>query len=343
MACVLLRAGADATDVERALYSSVARATSMTALLSEERSPLATALERELDRGDFPSIEMVRPLVSQIEELPPGLCRRLAVVPVHRDARTGRVDVAVLDPLDPHVASELEFHLEAPVRLLRAREEVMREALRGLPGSATHVAPSGPPLPLVRKAPESQEDADEPVLSLARPKQTTGRKSEAAAPKRAAPEELLVLLDAIGRATMAEELAALLVRGMAPAPTIVLSVKSGVYSGRAASPFLPSEAVKRLKLEAGTPSIVETAARAGFYLGVLPRTAIHAPLRDAFGGGEGRELYVVPVLLSSHPTLMLVSEIAVLGASVEASRRADELARAVARALERIVIEKKRG
>jgi hypothetical protein len=47
--------------------------------------------------------------------------------------------------------------------------------------------------------------------------------------------------------------------------------------------------------------------------------------------------------LSSHPTLMLVSEIAVLGASVEASRRADELARAVARALERIVIEKKRG
>jgi len=156
-------------------------------------------------------------------------------------------------------------------------------------------------------------------------------------------EPLADLIDAISRAERAEELAALLVRGMAPAPTIVLSVRSGVYSGRAASPWLRAEAAKTLKLDAGVPSVVETAARRGFYLGVLPLTPAHAPFRELLGNGDDREVYVVPVLLSGHPSLMLVSEVAPLGSSVDATRRADELSRAVGRALERIVISRKRG
>jgi len=130
---------------------------------------------------------------------------------------------------------------------------------------------------------------------------------------------------------------------MAPAPTIVLSVRSGVYSGRAASPWLRTEAAKKLKLDAGVPSVVETAARTGFYLGVLPLTPAHAPFRELFGNGDDREVYVVPVLLSGHPSLILVSELAPLGPSLDATRRADDLSRAVGRALERIVISKKRG
>jgi hypothetical protein len=207
-------------------------------------------------------------------------------------------------------------------------------------------------MPLVRKAPDAKEA--EPVLSLSRPKaaekkQTTPIPTEQSAepsPARisAEPAEPLeTVLDAISRATMAEELAALLVRGMAPAPTVVLSVRSGVYSGRAGSPWLSSEAIKKLKLDAGMPSVIETAARVGHYLGVLPLTPAHEGLRAVFGGNEDREVYVTPVMMSKHPSLMLVSEIGVLGPSVEATRRADEIARAVGHALERIVLSKKRG
>jgi hypothetical protein len=348
---VLLRAGVETAEVERVLSVSVERGTTLSSHLSEQRSKLSEALERELSRLDFPTIEMVRPLASQVALLPPGLCKRLAAVPVNRDPRSGRVDVAVLDPLDPHLAAELEFHLEAPVRLLLAREETLVAALRVM-GDGT--APSGPPMPLVRKAPEATQEGAEPVLSLSRPKasdkkQTAPLPTEPSAEPpaqeatREPAEPVATVIDAISRAAMAEELAALLVRGMAPAPTVVLSVRSGVYSGRAASPWLSAEAVRKLKLDAGVPSVIETAARNGFYLGVLPLTPAHQALRDVFGGAEEREVYVVPVLMSHHPSLMLVSEIAPLGSSVEASRRADELVRAVGHALERIVLSKKRG
>jgi len=366
---MLLRAGVDASEVERALYVALERRKTLSRFIVDERSELGVFLERELARGDFPSIEMIRPEKSLIGALPPGLCVRLGAVPVHRDARSGRVDVAVLDPFDPHLRSELEFHLEAPVRLLRASDATLLAALREL-GEPT--SPSGPPLPLVRKAPDDRDDGAEPVLSLSRPKSdrkseivpsaqrtpemppTTERTSSIEPTQRAspappapsappAPEPLADIIDAISRAERAEELAALIVRGMAPAPTIVLSVRSGVYSGRAASPWLRAEGVKKLKLDAGIPSVVETAARTGFYLGVLPLTPAHAPFRELFAGGDEREVYVVPVLMSGHPSLMIVSEVAPLGSSVDASRRADELSRAVGRALERIVLSKKRG
>jgi len=171
---MLLRAGVDASDVERALAVAVERRTTLSRLLVDERSGLVVFLERELARGDFPSIEMIRPERSLIERLPPGLCIRLGAVPVHRDTRSGRVDVAVLEPFDPHLRTELEFHLEAPVRLLHAPDETLVAALREL-GEPT--SPSGPPMPLVRKAPEGRDDGDEPVLSLSRPK-SEPRKAE---------------------------------------------------------------------------------------------------------------------------------------------------------------------
>ena len=85
--------------------------------------------------------------------MPAGLCERLAAVPVRRDVRSGRVDVAALDPLDPHIVEEFEFHLGSKVRVLRARPEALLPALG--PGTAPR-APSGPPLPLVRKPPRTE-------------------------------------------------------------------------------------------------------------------------------------------------------------------------------------------
>jgi hypothetical protein len=162
-------------------------------------------------------------------------------------------------------------------------------------------------------------------------------------PAEAKPEPVEDVVSATERAGAAEELVALLLRGMAPAPSVVLSVRSGTYSGRAASPGLSAEIAQRIKLSAGTASVVETAVRTGLYLGALPHTPAHEHLRELFGGDGEAEVYVVPVLASGHPTLVLVSQIAKLGPSVEATGRADELARAVGKALERIVLSKKRG
>jgi hypothetical protein len=370
--CVLLRSGAPEGEVERVLALAFERGTSLGRYLSEQKSPLAGVLERELSRGDHASVEMVRPLANQVSLLPPGLCQRLSAVPVNRDARSGRVDVAVLDPLDQHLLTELEFHLEAPVRLLRAREDALLSALGTLAPAA---APSGPPLPLVRKAPQLEEvgAGDEPVLSLSRPKAVTERKTtdpivirpgapdptpvsiaphtkpfapepQAKAPAAdPQPEPVEDVVSATERAGTAEELVALMLRGMAPAPSIVLSVRAGTYSGRAASPGLSADVAQKVKLTAGTASVVETAVRTGLYLGALPHTPAHAALRELFGGDGEAEVYVVPVLASGHPTLVLVSEIEKLGPSVEATGRADELSRAVGKALERIVMSKKRG
>jgi hypothetical protein len=370
--CVLLRSGAPETEVERMLALAQQRGMSLGRCLSEEGSPLAVALERELSRGDFPTIELVRPLSTQVSRLPPGFCQRLSVVPVNRDARSGRVDVAVLDPLDPHLLGELEFHLEAPVRLLRVREQGLLSALAAL---SHGTAPSGTPLPVLRQ-PSTVEDAgDEPVLRLSRPKvekkvtepilgtpepapatapaPTTepfaremtdeANPRRATAPFDAKPEPVASVVSDTERADTAEELVALLLRGMAPAPSVVLSVRAGTYSGRAASPGLSTEAAQKVRLTAGTASVIETAVRTGFYLGALPQTPAHQALRDVFGGDADAEVYVLPVLASGHPTLVLVSQIAKLGPSVEATARADELARAVGKALERIVLNKKRS
>jgi hypothetical protein len=348
--CVLLRSGAPEGEIEQVLAHAYARGTSLGRYLSEQRSPLAAALERELARADLPSIELVRPLATQVNLLPPGLCQRLGVVPVHRDARSGRVDVAVLDPLDPHLLVELEFHLDAPVRLLRARQEALTPALSAL----SSTVPSGPPLPLIRTAPQKEATgADEPVLSLSRQKaekkitepivltpSAPGTAAAVVAPPE--PEPVEVVVEATERADTAEELVALLLRGMAPAPSVVLSVRAGTYSGRAASPRLPADAAQKIRLTAGTASVVETAVRTGLYLGALPHTPAHQGLRELFGGDGEAEVYVIPVLASGHPTLVLVSEIAKLGPSMQATARADELGRAVGKALERIVLSKKR-
>jgi hypothetical protein len=371
---VLLRSGAPEAEIERMLALAHERRTTLGRYLSEQGSPLALVLERELSRGDFPTIELVRPLASQVSRLPPGLCQRLSVLPVNRDARSGRVDVAVLDPLDEHLLGELEFHLAAPVRLLRAREQGLLAALAAL---AEDAAPVDPPLPFVRKPPPPEEEVgDEPVLRLSRPKvekkitepiagipgpapssppapvtEPFAREVNAdpkpaqgtTGPLEANPEPVGNVVSDTERADTAEELVALLLRGMAPAPSVVLSVRAGTYSGRAASPGLPASAAQKVRLTAGTASVVETAVRTGLYLGALPHTPAHQALRDVFGGDGDAEVYVVPVLASGHPTLVLVSEIAKLGPSVEATARADELARAVGKALERIVMNKKRG
>lgn len=371
---LLLGAGVSESELDAALADSHSRGKSLVKVLADTRVELFESLERELTRRDVPSIEIVRPAQEHIGRLPPNLCERLSAVPVRQDPRTGRIDVAALDPVDPHLVSEFEFHLGAKVRVLRARPELLEPALAG--GVRN---PSGLPLPLVRKPPsldhrsgpqEQPTEAEpsdpsnefeeaQPVL-LTRPKSSSNiaavrattemrkeveaehapRPASKLAPVPAEPIES-VLAD-FKTVTSPDAAVNLILRGMAPAPTLVLTARAGGYDGRAASLSLPLAAARKVRLEAGTPSVVDTALRTGFYLGALPTTPEHAELRALFDGGAESEVYVVPVQTGGRPSLVLISEIRALGGSVEATRRADELAHVAGEALTRILLSKKR-
>src|SRR3954462_345740 len=104
--------------VEVALFEAVNRGVSLTQAVNELYPELVELLERALDRGDFAAIHTVRPLPDLVRALPPGMCERLLALPVHRDARSDRVDVASVDALDGHVETEFAYHLGVPVRVL---------------------------------------------------------------------------------------------------------------------------------------------------------------------------------------------------------------------------------
>jgi hypothetical protein len=355
---LLLRAGASESDVEDALGRAVSAGRSLARLVGEGEPELETRFERELVRVEVPSIEMVRPAADQLALLPPGLAERLGVVPVRKDARSGRVDVAALDPLDGHVVTELEFHLGAKVRVLRADPDVIGAALGG---ATSPRSPSGPPLPLVRKvgtnepheapangggeldsradtAPESEPppSGDEPVLPLARPK------SSRASPIPGPLLPLELARAAFESTRTPDDVVTTLIEGTAPARTVVLAVRSTSYVGRAGSAAFEREVVRRIELLNSSPSVVQTAARAGFYLGALPHTGAHAELRTLFGDNDN-EVYVAAVSASGYPTLVVVCDPAALGGSLEATRRIDALATAAGQALERILLRRKRG
>ena len=362
LARLLLRGGVPAVEVERLLALAVSRRTNLPSALAVDRPDLLELIDRELGRAEVPSLEIVRPQPELVAALPEGLCERLGALPVRQDPRSGRIDVAVLDPVDPHVARELEFHLDAPVRLLRVRFDAFDAALRQTSVGVLR-APSGPPLPLVRRAPQSAPEAsaeihdapdesppppsarddDEPVLSLTRskPRHTAPIPPPPLPPDPPSLEESLAEL---AKAHNPDEVVSALVQGLSPAPTLVLAVRGQAYEGRAGSALLDAQGVRRIRLAAGVPSVAETAIRQGFYLGTLPLTSAHGAIREVLGSDADGEVYVAEVRVSSRPSLIvLVALIKALGASVEATRKTDELCRAAGQALESIVVTKKRG
>jgi hypothetical protein len=129
---------------------SLAQALFSTGALSEQ------ALEQELCGTAFPVLDAVVPVAALVDDLPPGMCSALLAVPVRRDPRTGTVDVAAVDPFDPHVVEEFAFHLGCQVRVLRAPFSLVVLALRtdAEPPVQTwrRGVESEPPIPLVRRS-----------------------------------------------------------------------------------------------------------------------------------------------------------------------------------------------
>ena len=183
--------------MEAALFDAVSRGVSLTQTVNELYPELVELLERALDRSDFPAIHTVRPLADLVRALPVGMCERLLSLPVHRDARSDRVDVASVDVLDGHVANEFAFHLGVPVRVLRAPFAEVVVALERLhdsgiflpglskimagrrssgaaasePASQRVARRSEPPLPSIKKslAPNPPWVADAPAFSIIQP------------------------------------------------------------------------------------------------------------------------------------------------------------------------------
>ena len=163
----LIHSGALPAQVEAALFDAVTRGVALTQAVNELHPELVELLERALDRSDFPAIHTVRPLPELVRALPPGMCERLLSLPVHRDSRSDRIDVASVDVLDGHVASEFAFHLGAPVRVLRAPFAELVVALEKLHDSGIFL-PGLPKILAGRPSPVMGEALEPPTPRLDR-------------------------------------------------------------------------------------------------------------------------------------------------------------------------------
>jgi hypothetical protein len=121
-------------------------------------------LESELAKDSPNPLKNVVPSSDLMDRLPPGLCHRLGAAPISADA-AGTVQVAVLDPHEPHAADEIAYHLRCAVQTRRASYAALREALEGYPAGLRALAPPmgadvsrghtpiwGTPAPIRRKA-----------------------------------------------------------------------------------------------------------------------------------------------------------------------------------------------
>lgn len=170
----LIESGVPLADIEAALLSVVERGLPLSEALAQQDPGLLTRVDQELNRSELPSVLTVRASPELFARLPEGMCRRLLAVPVHVDPRTGRVDVAAVEPLDPHIAQEFAYQLDQPVRVLHASREAVGGALDKLqqrakvsvlpPGRAAEALGSDAPIPLVKLDSGARSDAPIPLV-----------------------------------------------------------------------------------------------------------------------------------------------------------------------------------
>jgi hypothetical protein len=354
--------------MEAGLLEAVTERAPLLRVLAGRMPDTARLLERELLRVGQAALETVEPDPVLCKRLPRGMCERLLAFPVGRNGASGTVDLAVADPFDPHVPEEFAHHLGAPVRALQAPlGELLAQLEALLPSSrpmnwsapadeefddrtpafgtarlpnlaagmlpsagrlgrvlpagsrsAARQAPSDPPIPLVRRS-------FAPDPSAAENAQTGGR-----------PEDLETAVDEMQDATSPGDVTRLLARGLEAVASrvAIFSVRGRLLHGRAASAALGgNQAVARIELDPTPGGVLAHAIEAGHYLGPTD-----AELGAVLATGTD-ELYVGRVDVSGRPALVFV-----LGAMPNAflaSQRADRLARAAQKALERILVAKK--
>lgn len=351
---LLQTGGIPAEEIHAALLDVVTLGVPFVQALVSRGSPVGARLEVELARLRVPTATSVRVDRELAAELPVGMCARLLAVPTGR-ARTGEIEVACVDPLDPAVGAEFAQKLGAPVKILHAPLGQVLTAIerwlelrttqrRGgervdVPRSVT--PPDGLGYALERASfaqmgmgsAEGQveevapDSSGQPVISLVRPKPSSTKPPVVIDPARLAqahtPDELVRILAELASST-AEH-------------AIVMALRGGMHEARAASPAL-ADKIAVLRVPSSPESVPDLAARDGHFLGRLPDDSRHAALAGELGSVE---VYATPVVVSGRPALTLI--LGGLAASLDATRAADELARKAASVLERILRDKKRG
>jgi hypothetical protein len=368
---------ADALPAEalgRALLTSLATGRSLLAVLVDGGAIDEARLEAELARAGATPIENVTADRELMALLPPGLCERMLVVPLRRDAN-GAVHVAVADPRDRHPAEEIAYFLRSEVRAFRARIAAIRAALfeagtapapaapeasvardrKGTPIWGTPIVSLKPPavphvnempIPLTRRSFPPTEGLvstvrePEPVFALLsrRPPSMYAAAPEEVSPIPAPPFiDAQAVLAALGEATDRDAIIALLLSGTrAVARRVgIFAVKREAFLGWACSSELcDPSAFRSLIITATLPSVFAGVASGSEYLGPLYRTEAHAPLLD-LTGVTTRDVAIVPVRVLGHAALLLLADD--LGDPALSTKRMSELAQAAGTALTRVL------
>lgn len=364
MTLELLRQLATSSDVplrelDHALFTAVGERRSLLGVLLERQPELRGWLELQFSTPGVPEVRAFEARAELLARLPPGFCDYFLALPVSVDPATGVIDVVCVNPTDAHLVAELEYQLGRAVHLRRAPYGAFLAALetaRDLDGFAgierEHTPALGTAAAKLDSAPHERVRVTEPPHS-----HKSNLPAESSAPpiplvRRAARWDNAPTLEERTRRLAEIEnrfmelakpraVAELLAEGLGVfGASVVFAVRSSGFQVRAGSGLeIAPEHARRLTLDAQFHSIVAVAVEAGYYFGPLPHTAAHAALRNALPAAAHAELYVVPIRLAGRAAL--VALVGGFAESAEATRAADRLARAAARALERIVHERK--
>lgn len=363
-------------EIEVSLLQSVIREISLVQAFAMQRGEYGALLEQELARASVPYLRRVHPKIELCAALPVGMCERLLALPVRQEAFTRTVDVAAVDPFDSHIQQEFSFHLDAPVRILRANLSDIVAALDGMhTGGAfaagvsemlgvhektpAHGSEPPPPVgeaeietqvqlaPAPAREPEASENPSQPPIPLVQRASDVSRlrastppeASEALTRSKLREADLVQVERQLAQTKSPDDVVELLVEHACPeGSTLVFSVKSDGYLARSAS--FDVQGLRDVSLPRSRPNVFQVALETGHYLGKLPETLVHALIRDLLAERLGPEVYVAPVLVSGRATLMVLST--GFERSFATTRRIDRLAAAAGDALERLLIERKK-
>jgi hypothetical protein len=259
----LIESGVPLADIEAALLLVAVRGLPLSEALAERDPGLLTRIDQELQRSDLPSVLTVRASPELHARLPSGMCERLLAVPVHVDPRTGRVDVAAVEPLDPHLAQEFGFHLDQPIRILQASRDAVKGALERLqhrtrvsvlpPGRNEAALGSDAPIPLVKV--EAAAGSDAPI-PLVRRSMLPGRAPSVVPGRRSVPPGAVPEAQGVGMSW----------RSKPPPVDLVAGVSAAVPSTERESlppPSVVARSTREALEEATTPDGVLEALRDG--------------------------------------------------------------------------------
>ena len=322
------------SDVEAALLAHARDGVPFVRALLDANAIGAEILEQELSRSDLPTLRRVVPVPVLANALPRGMCRRLLAVPVRRDPYTGTVDVAVVDPFDPHLADEFSFHLGMGVRLVRASWRAIDEALL----TWEHGESDGEVFD------DSARSAEYEAIALEQnttPSQSGSYsvKAEPFAPHAPRPpfREIEPYIERIRRSRDKEAVVHGLVRGMRTIARRVgvLVVKKGELVGLFCNPeFGDLEALRALRVPLSQPSVLAAAMASGSYLGPIPPSAENEALLEVMPEPSS-DVAIVSVTVSGRPVLVLIAD--ELGDTMLATQRATKLTQAAGEAFVKLL------